>query len=462
MLRRKFLVSAAPLAVAPAISFAGSKVAVPSHVPKVVGLSEAGHLLRRVAFGFNDEDARALLDRPLGAAVDALLSLPDPDPVPLPAWFLAPPEVRKRPDLLTEAERRAIVELQRQRVLDSAQWWFARMITSKNPVLERMTLFWHGHFASSAQKVYQSHLMLEQNQVWRRHAMGDLLGFAGAVVKNPAMILYLDANRSTLRAPNENLARELMELFLLGEGNYTEQDVKEAARALTGLNVLPHEGFSFVFQAGAHDTGVKTIFGKSGKFTYEDVVSLILARKECAHFIARELAHEVVGPNVDEASIDAYAREFWDSGYEIKVLLKSMLMSKAFWNPLHRGTVVKSPVSLVVEMARAFRVPKDAAGLLFLASSRMGQVLLSPPNVRGWPGGNTWINSQTLVARREFVSRLMGNAGMAYPQVVLDEGQKQALAQAYLAVEVDVSVMNGRSYGAFLADLFGSAEFQVS
>jgi uncharacterized protein (DUF1800 family) len=448
--------------VAPSFSFAGSKPSASVHLPKVVGISEVGHLLRRVAFGFNDQDAKALLDRPLEKAVDSLLSLHDTDPSPLPSWFVEPPEVRKRPDLLTDQEKRAIAELQRQRVLDSAQWWMARMMTTKNPVLERMTLFWHGHFTSSAQKVHQSHLMLRQNEVWRSHAMGNLLRFANDMVKNPAMILFLDANRSTSKAPNENFARELMELFLLGEGHYTEQDVKEAARALTGLSVLPREGFAFTFQNNAHDAGVKTIFGKSGKFTPEDVVSLILARKECAHFIARELAQEVVGPNVDEASISSYAKDFWESGYEIRTLLKSMLMSSAFWNPVHRGTVIKSPAALVVEMARAFRVPKEAANLLFLASNRMGQTLLSPPNVRGWPGGNVWINSQTLVARRDFVSRLMGNAGMAYPQVVLDEDQKASLARAYLAVDVDASVMNGRSYALFLADLFGSTEFQVS
>lgn len=428
-------------------------------VPSVVGEPEAAHLLRRVGFGYNERDAKQILGLPLATAVHKLLWLADAEPLALPAW--ADESIVSHRARFERLPQRAREEVLRSEMLQACQWWHATMATTSNPVLERMTLFWHGHFTSSWRKVGSAPLMLRQNMKWRGHALGNFADFVRDMVTDAAMVLYLDAGRSTGRAVDERFARALMEHFLLGNGFYFEADVRDAARALTGVTVRGSDQ-SFLFLPAMHDMGRKTIFGKTGNFDYRDVVRLILGHELCAQYVARKVAEEVVGPGVDEASVQEYAKAFRGGKYEIRELLRAILLSSEFWHPDHRGTIVKSPAVLTVELARGLGLPKESADLLVQGASEMGQDLMDPPSVRGWPLGKGWLAPQAAEVRRAFVARAMGASSMMYPTVVLEPAQMQALAQKHLAVPTDVSRMNGGSYAQFLQQLFESKEFQLS
>lgn len=427
--------------------------------PSVVGEPEAAHLLRRVGFGYNERDAKQIVGLPLVTAVHKLLWLPNEEPLELPDW--ANESVVTHRSRFERLPPHAREEVLRGEMLQARQWWHATMATTSNPVRERMTLFWHGHFTSSWRKVGSAPLMLRQNAKWRGHALGNFADFVRDMITDPAVLLYLDAGRSTSRAVDEVFARSLMGYFLLGNGFYFDVDVREAARALTGMKVRGADQ-SFVFAPSLHQMGRKTIFGKAGNFDYRDVTRLLLEHDLCAQHIARKLAQELVSPYVDEDSVQEYAKAFRRGKYEIRELLRAILLSSEFWDPVHRGTVVKSPAVLTVELARGFGLPKESADLLVQASSEMGQDLMDPPSVRGWPVGNDWLTAQAIEARRAFVARAMGASGVMYPSVVLEPAQMQALVQKHLAVVTDVSRINGSSYAQFLQQLFESKEFSFA
>ncbi|HTE16611.1 MAG TPA: DUF1800 domain-containing protein, partial [Burkholderiales bacterium] len=233
---------------------------------------------------------------------------------------------------------------------------------------------------------------------------GDLLH---DVSKDPAMVIYLDNASNRKAQPNENFAREVMELFTLGEGNYTERDIKEAARAFTGWSIDGETG-AFLFRSGAHDDGVKTVLGQSGKFEGEAVLDILLAQPYAAEFIVRKLWREFVSPNAgaDPAEVKRIAGLFRDSRYDIRAALRALLTSDAFYAPQHRATLVKSPVDLVVGTLRQFQFTTGDVAPFALVLAQLGQNLFAPPNVKGWPGGEAWINSTTLLARKQFLDRL--------------------------------------------------------
>jgi uncharacterized protein (DUF1800 family) len=219
------------------------------------------------------------------------------------------------------------------------------------------------------------------------------------------MLIWLDNAGSRKQAPNENFAREVMELFTLGEGHYTEQDVKEAARAFTGMSIDRDSG-EFRWRPAFHDRGVKTVLGKSGAFDGDDVLDILLARPETAEFIVGKLWREFISPAPDLAEVRRLAALWRDAGYEIKPLLRAMLLSPAFWSPENRQALIKSPVDLVVGTMRTYEMrPMDMRPAV-LACAGLGQNVFSPPNVKGWPGGETWINAATLLGRRQWLERV--------------------------------------------------------
>lgn len=268
-----------------------------------------------------------------------------------------------------------------------------------------MTLFWHGHFATSIAKVGDARLMYAQNALFRSESLGSFGTLLHAVTRDPAMLIWLDGARNRRGAPNENYAREVMELFTLGVGQYTQDDVVDAARAFTGPGVDRESG-QFVYRPRLHDNGEKTVLGRTGNLDANGAVDAILAQPRTARFIVGKLWREFVSPTPDGAEVATIADRFRASHYDIKVALRSLLLSDAFWAPANRGTLVKSPVELVVGTLRALdlepRNPRAEAG----ATARMGEVLFAPPNVRGWPGGDAWITSSTLLARKEYLLRI--------------------------------------------------------
>jgi uncharacterized protein (DUF1800 family) len=332
----------------------------------------------------------------------------------------APPEAVHAPAMRiaaapTRAQREALLARYAAELQDLRAWWFGEMLRTDSPLLERMTLLWHNHFATSALKVRPTPLLYRQNALLRQHALGSFRSLLHAVARDPAMLIYLDGALSTRQAPNENFAREVMELFTLGEGQYGQQDVREAARAFTGHGLVPGD-LSHRFYPARHDAGVKTLFGRSGTFDADAALDLMLEQPQAARFIAGKLWAEFVAPlpaagqpwEADDAEdFERVAAALRASDWQIAAALRVLFNTRAFWKPERRAQLVKSPVELTVGLLRQLELRPDDALPLALRSAAMGQNLFAPPNVKGWPGGIAWIDSHTLLERRRFIDDVL-------------------------------------------------------
>ena len=329
-----------------------------------------------------------------------------------PSWTFAPGPLRypRRGENASAAEKKLFAQEQIRDGLELRGWWLEEMVTTPSPLTERMTLFWHNHFTSSQQKVKLAELMYRQNVTLRANALGNFGPLLHAIARDPAMVIYLDNAQNRRGAPNENFAREVMELFTLGEGHYGEQDIKEAARAFTGWS-LDRDTGQFVYRRFIHDYGYKTVLGKSGFLDGDEVLDILLARPETAEFVTRKLWREFVSPDPEPAEVARIAARFRDSHYDVKSALFALLTSEAFYARENRGVLVKSPVELVVGTLRQFDLRPSEPIPFAVAAAGMGQNLFAPPNVKGWPGGEAWINASTLLARKQFLDRLFREDG---------------------------------------------------
>ncbi len=288
--------------------------------------------------------------------------------------------------------------------------WLYRMIFTPHPLRERMTLFWHNHFATSIVKVQAALLMQRQNNLLRAHALGSFRAMLQAIGKDPAMLIWLDSTINRKAKPNENYAREVMELFSLGRGHYSEKDIQEAARAFTGWFVVRDE---FQVVPRQHDDGVKTVLGRAGNWTGDDIPGILLDQPACAEWICRKLFRHFVSESQppSERLLAPLAKAFRDANYQIRVPLGMLLRSNLFFDPSLRGRRVKSPVEFAVGMIRSLEVlqPTVEAAALAGACARMGQSLYAPPSVAGWEGGPAWINSTTMLARANLALGLLSD-----------------------------------------------------
>src|SRR5476649_2529554 len=348
-----------------------------------------------------------------------------------------------------EEQRKLAQREQFEKSAELRGWWMTEMLTTPSPLTEKMVLFWHNHFVSSLQKVRSPVLMYRQQLLLRKHALGYFGDMLHDVSKDPAMVVYLDNASNRKGQPNENFAREVMELFTLGEGNYSEQDIKEAARAFTGWSIAPDSG-EFMSRALSHDDGVKTVLGRSGNFDGDAVLEILLAQPQTAEFIVAKLWREFVSPTPDAAEVKRIARMFRDNRYNIKVALRALLTSDAFYAPQNRAVLIKSPVELVVGTLRQFRFETGEVTPFLLASRQLGQDLFAPPNVKGWPGGDAWINSASLLQRKQLLERLFRAQEMRQPLMAmsraagdnlkgigkLDDG-KERLVRAMMDIHFD-------------------------
>jgi uncharacterized protein (DUF1800 family) len=359
------------------------------------------HLHRRAGFAATwDELQRDLKEGP-AACVDRLLAGK--------ANADAPPDFAGLADLLADAAV-ASGEIGRLKA-----WWFYRMLFGPDPLGEKLTLLWHDHFATANSKVRDPGLMRRQNDTLRRHARGRFADLLNAGVREPALLLYLDAPANRKGHPNENLGRELMELFTLGVGNYSETDVKEAARALTGWTVTDGQ---FAEAADRRDDGEKAVLGKLGKWAGADLVKILLDHPATAERIATKLCRlffgeKVLPPDAVKALGSELRTHNLDVGYAVGVVLRS----QRFFADANLGTRVLSPVEFVVGAARALEMFDPAPSTLALAdwSGRIGQDLFEPPNVGGWPGGRTWLNTRSLIARANYATALIAGPNTGRP-----------------------------------------------
>ncbi|MGH7213421.1 MAG: DUF1800 domain-containing protein [Tepidisphaeraceae bacterium] len=385
---------------------------------------KAAHLLNRAGFGGAQEQIEKVMKLGPRGAVDWLLDFPDmpaeeqdKDDVPnLTSLEEMPVNFRGMRQMMagkTEEERKlAFARLQqanRQALMNMGSWWLDRMADGRHPLQEKLTLFWHGHFTTSARDERSALLMWNQNELLRRCAAGNFRKFVQGVSRDPAMLDYLNNTQNHRNRPNENYARELMELFTLGIGNYTENDVKEAARAFTGWT---HEGEGFVVHKWDHDPGTKTIFGRKGAFDGEDVVDLLMLHPACARYVSAKLFRFFVSDDLDESMNESLAGVLRGAKYDMRPLLRAIFTSRAFYAPGAIGVQVKSPVQLVVETCRLLGVEVPESRVLVGALNQMGQVPFMPPNVKGWPygaaGGRAWINTSTLFVRQNTAVYLAG------------------------------------------------------
>jgi uncharacterized protein (DUF1800 family) len=384
----------------------------------VLDYDDARHLLNRTGFGATQAEIEHYVGMSRTQAAGALLDTVRATSVtPPPQSVLAMPlRYPRRGAGASELELKLFRQQQVREGLELRGWWIGEMLATPSPLTERMTLFWHNHFVSSQQKVKLAELMYRQNVTLRAQALGNFGTMLHAIARDPAMIVYLDSAQNRKGAPNENFARELMELFTLGEGNYAEQDVKEAARAFTGWS-LDRDSGEFRFRPLLHDYGSKTVLGRTGNFDGDDVVDILLAQPATAESVTRKLWREFVSPEPDAAEVSRIAERFRESGYDIKTVVYALVTSDAFYARANRGALVKSPVDLVVGTLRQFGLHPGDTIPFAVAAAGMGQTLFAPPNVRGWPGQETWINTSSLLARKQFLDRLLradgGSSGMA-------------------------------------------------
>ena len=350
-------------------------------------LQRVGHLYRRAAFGAT----HAELEAGLKAGPEALI-----------VQFL-----KGGPGLAEFDAEMAPLAGNIARYNDNAHlraWWLARMLHSPHPLQEKITLFWHNHFATSYAKVQSARFMLGQYELMRRHALGNFGELLREMCSDPAMLIWLDGRDSKKGNPNENYAREIMELFSLGVGHYTEKDIREAARAFTGWEI---QGTKAVFNKNQHDDGVKTVLVQTGKWSADDIVRICLEQKSAAPFLVRKLYRFLISDTAAPSPelLEPLAEQFRKSGYNFGALVKTMLSSNLFFSPRSYRTRVKSPVDFMLNIVRGL---EGKIGTTALAQSleQLGQNLFSPPSVKGWDGGRSWLNGQTLLFRQNLALAL--------------------------------------------------------
>ncbi len=384
---------------------------------RAMSYDEARHLLARTGFGGTSAQIEELRRVPYAQGVTQVLhdNTRGTALTPPPAWVNEPPPDFRQRRNMSQAQRKQFRQQRRAQGIELKSWWYGEMIATPSPVTERMTVFWHNHFTSSLRRVHSPTLMYRQNELLRRHALGNFRELLHAVAKDPAMVLYLDNQTNRKDKPNENFARELLELYTLGKGHYTERDIKEAARAFTGWMVNRRTG-QFRFNARRHDKGTKHFLNRRGSFDGDDILDILLEQPQVAVFITAKLWREFISDTPNKQELTRLAAIFRDSNYQIKPLLRAILLSPYFRAPANRGTLVKSPVELIVGTARLFDIrpngPRRLAGL----GRQFGQDLFDPPNVKGWPGGNAWITTSTLAARQQFLGRLLRGREMSQQQ----------------------------------------------
>ncbi len=400
------------------------------------------HLLSRAAFGATPLEVQRFAAMPLAKAVDALID--DARSAALPAkpkWVREPWINTERVWADTTDEQR--LENHRaagRRYRDEAEelraWWLDQMIKTTGPLREAMTLFWHGHFTSAYNKVFMSQPFYHQNVLFRQQALGNFRTLLGAILTDSAMMMYLDMEDSDRKQPNENLARELCELFTLGDGNYKEKDVREIARALTGwtLDAPPganiprgkevpptfrgatRDGIVAKFIPERHDDGTKTILGQTGAYGVKEVADLLAAQPATARLIARKLIHFFGAIDPQGALQTRMAQAFTanaKSETQMAAVLRVLLSAPEFYTAEARGAQIKSPVRLLVGACRQLKLEVEPTPNLAYFVGAMGQHLFDPPNVKGWSGGRNWLNAGTMATRMHIGEVLLDSEQLA-------------------------------------------------
>jgi uncharacterized protein (DUF1800 family) len=346
--------------------------------------SKVAHLLRRAGFGSTEAELDAYTTLGYQQAVERLLNY-------------------ERVDDSAVEQQVAGIQIDRRNVELARLSWMSRMLYTRRPLQEKMVLFWHTHFATASSKVRGADVMLQQIQLFRDNALGNFESLLQQVTRDPAMLIWLDNNQNRKGRPNENYAREVMELFTVGIGNYTDADVKEAARAFTGYT--SNRAGQFVFNPDQHDDGDKTFLGVTQNWDANDILATLVRHPATARFLTTKLFRFFVYDNPDPATIDRLANTYTSSGFDIRAVMRDMFSGPEFLSEQAFRGNVKQPIELVIGALKALNVQTIGPDLP-QATRRMGQDLLNPPDVSGWKGGDNWISATTVLERFNFADRL--------------------------------------------------------
>jgi uncharacterized protein (DUF1800 family) len=388
--------------------------------------SQVAHLLRRAGFGATEAELDTYTPLGFAGAVERLLNPEQVD------------------DSATDQLLQPLTaNLGDKKAIEAAKyWWVNRMLYTQRPLQEKMTLFWHNHFATANSKVGNSVLMLQQIQLFRDQGLGNFETLLQKVTRDPAMLIWLDNRQNRKGSPNENYAREVQELFTVGIGNYTEQDIHEAARAFTGHAL--DKNLQYVFNKNQHDTGSKTFQGQTGNFDADDILGILVRNPATARFITTKLFSWFGYDTPDPSTIDRLSNTFTTSGFDIRAVLRDILTGPEFLSNQAFHGVIKQPADFVVGSLKSLNVQNVGPDVTQVLR-RMGQDLLNPPDVSGWRGGAAWINSTTLFERFNWADRLSMGRDSTKPYFADVPGQIQAkgistpdgLVDYYLGLFVD-------------------------
>lgn len=387
------------------------------------GPRQARHLLNRAAFGGDAAQVERWAALGPRAAVERLFAEPEREPFAARRLRLEedPGTLRRRGVEELRAARAELRQRHRQQRDAYLAHWVERMLVEEAPLRERMTLFWHGVLTTQASKVRDSYLLVRQSQLLREHALGNYGELLRAILRDPAMLEYLDNDTNRRGHPNENLARELLELFGLGEGHYTEADVTEVARALTGYGV-DREG-RFVRSRREHDGGIKHVLGVPGEHDADSVVDVILAQPACGRWIAGRLLEYLEGLPPEPARLREYGRFLRERNYELEPFLRRLFLDPEFYRPEVVAARVQSPLDHLVGASRRLGLA-PAPTALAEGAAMLGEELLEPPSVRGWEGGLAWIDTSSFMARGNMAGALLGVVGLEELRSALAESER--------------------------------------
>lgn len=372
-----------------------------------LSIYETKHLLNRSSFSYTKDDLKLFSTFSKNEAVSFILkSASNKDVYKIPKFIKEVSFTRKKFKTLTQSEKKILRKNKNNKMKELQIWWLKMMQNSSYSFREKMTLFWHNHFVSSYKVVKNPSFMYEQNKMFRENALGSFSKLLHNSSNDLAMLVYLDNNSNKKSHPNENFARELLELFTLGEGNYNENDIKEAARAFTGYRVNKRKNILKKINK-YHDFGKKTFLNKSGYFDAKDIINIILKEEQTSIFIVSKLYKEFISQKTNNKLINSLAKEFRNSNYDISLLMKSLLLSKDFWNT--KDYMIKSPIEFIISSLKHLNIKATNKEYKYLlkTSKNLEQDLFNPPNVKGWKNDKNWIDSNSLVLRHSYIKRLI-------------------------------------------------------
>ena len=363
---------------------------------------ELQHLYWRVGFGINPDALNASSQNRIEVVETLFANSKSISPLEIDMSFMDGVTLKKLKERPKFAQELRVIS--RKKLADLNYAWIHQLVNSKELLREKMTLFWANHFVCK-----DNHVVFAQkyNNTLRKYALGDFRTFVKAISKEAGMLKYLNGKQNRKKQPNENFARELMELFTLGEGQYSEKDIKESARAFTGYN-HDFDG-DFVFRTKHHDEGIKSFFGKTGNFSGDDIIDIILEDKQCATYISAKIYCYFVNPKPNKKHIEAMADVFYKD-YNIENLMRFVMLSDWFYDEENIGVKIKSPIEYLVGLIKTVPVNFEKQKDIIKIQRILGQTLLDPPNVAGWKGDKSWIDANTIMVRLKLPSVMLNNA----------------------------------------------------